>query len=173
MTAPINTHTLWEATRDLHHACEAHPVGAAMASGKPPHAWYARWVKALLQIHERLDPTIAPTVRRCAGLAADLAALGGDAIPESTAAQDYADSLNDELALAGAAYVLTGAHLMGGEIMRRRLEGYPTQHLVWEDRKAALAALGQLRERIDIVEPARACFAALLAIMDEIHRHEP
>lgn len=163
---------LWEATRDLHHACEAHPVGAAMASGQPPRHWYALWIKALLEIHERVDPSVSPVVRRRAGLTADLEAMGGAAVPEIQAAQDYADSLYDELALAGAAYVLTGAHLMGGEIMRRRLAGFPTQHLVWEDRKAALAVLGRLRERPDIVEPSRACFEALLAIMDEIQRHE-
>ena len=27
---------LWEYTRDLHHACEAHIVGGAMATGNPP-----------------------------------------------------------------------------------------------------------------------------------------
>lgn len=163
---------LWETTRDLHHACEAHPVGAAMASGQPPRHWYALWIKALLGIHDRVDPSISPVVRRRAGLTADLEAMGGDSVPEVQAARDYADSLNDELALAGAAYVLTGAHLMGGEIMRRRLAGFPTQHLTWEDRKTALAELGQLRQRPDIVEPARACFEALLAIMDEIQSSE-
>jgi hypothetical protein len=25
---------LWEITRDLHHACEEHPVGAAMIAGR-------------------------------------------------------------------------------------------------------------------------------------------
>jgi hypothetical protein len=162
---------LWEATRDLHHACEAHPVGAAMATGKPPAHWYAAWVQALLRIHTRLDPSLPLVVHRCAGLQADLDALGID-VPESAAALAYADTLTDEVALAGAGYVLTGAHLMGGEIMRRRLEGYPTRHLVWEDRKAALAELGLLRQRPDIVAAARACFGGLLAIMDEIHARD-
>lgn len=143
-----------------------------MASGKPPRGWYARWVRALLQIHERLDEVLPPVVHRCDGLRADLAALGGDLVPASTSAQAYAETLADELSLAGAAYVMTGAHLMGGEIMRRRLEGYPTQHLVWDDRKAALAVLAEFRERADIVEPARACFQALLTIMDEIQNEE-
>lgn len=159
---------LWEATRDLHHACEAHPVGAAMASGKPPREWYAGWVRALLQIHERVDPFVSPVVRRCDNLRADLAALGGDQVPRNAAAQKYADSLDDESLRSGAAYVLTGAHLMGGEIMRRRLEGYPTRHLEWDDRKTALAELGLLRQRPDVVGPARLCFGALLAAMDEI-----
>jgi hypothetical protein len=70
--------------------------------------------------------------------------------------------------IAGAAYVLTGAHLMGGEIMRRRLVGYPTTHLEWDDRKAAIVELNKFREREDIVEESRKCFQALLKIMDEI-----
>lgn len=148
-------------------------MGGAMATGKPPRHWYAAWIRALLQIHTRIDPTVSPVVHRCDNLRADLEALGGDAVPHSAAAQAYVDLLTDEVALAGAAYVLTGAHLMGGEIMRRRLDGYPTRHLEWDDRKAALVELGFLRQRPDIVEAARACFGALLAIMDEIHARDP
>ena len=69
--------------------------------------------------------------------------------------------------------LLTGAHLMGGEIMRRRLEGYPTRHLEWDDRKEALAVLQGYRTRDDITEEARDCFKALLAIMDEIKQLYP
>ncbi len=72
--------------------------------------------------------------------------------------------------IAGAAYVLTGAHLMGGEIMRRRLVGYPTSHLEWPDRKAAISELMKFREREEIAQEARNCFQALLDIMDEIKR---
>jgi hypothetical protein len=80
--------------------------------------------------------------------------------------------MDDEKRIAGAAYVLTGAHLMGGEVMRRRLDGYPTSHLEWDDRKAALAVLQDFRKQEDIVQEARDCFAALLAVMDEITRKE-
>jgi hypothetical protein len=52
--------------------------------------------------------------------------------------------------------------------MRRRLENYPTNHLLWDDRKAALVELNKFRERNDIAEEARECFYALLSIMDEI-----
>jgi hypothetical protein len=81
---------------------------------------------------------------------------------------DYVASLNNEKAIAGAAYVLTGAHLMGGEIMRRRLEGFPTLHLEWDDRKESIAVLQSYRTRDDITEEARGCFQALLNVMDEI-----
>jgi hypothetical protein len=52
--------------------------------------------------------------------------------------------------------------------MRRRLVGYPTTHLEWDDRKAALVELNKFREREDIVEESKNCFHALLKIMDEI-----
>ena len=93
-------------------------------------------------------------------------------IPHTEAAARYVETLTDERAIAGAGYVLTGAHLMGGEIMRRRLDGFPTQHLEWDDRKAALAVLQSMRGRDDLADAARACFSALLASMDEIHARE-
>jgi hypothetical protein len=91
----------------------------------------------------------------------------------SDAATEYINQLDTQEKIDGAIYVLTGAHLMGGEIMRRRLEGFPTKHLEWEDRKAALTILQQYRLRDDIGEEARDCFAALLKIMDEIKEKYP
>lgn len=161
---------LWEATRDLHHACEAHPVGKAMATGKPPELWYAKWLEALHTIHVVVDAHLPECIHRTGRLASDLRSMNVGT-GSSGVARLYADSLTDERKVAGAAYVLTGAHLMGGEIMRRRLEGYPTEHLLWDDRKEALVELNKFRERDDIAEEARACFHALLAIMDEISSH--
>jgi heme oxygenase len=94
-------------------------------------------------------------------------------LPKLEAAKVYTLTLTDEKKIAGAAYVLTGAHLMGGEIMRRRLEGFPTKHLEWDDRKEAIAILQQYRTRDDIGEEAKDCFKALLTIMDEIERLYP
>jgi hypothetical protein len=158
---------LWEATRDLHHACEEHPVGAAMASGKPPLQWYADWLSALYTIHYEIDKHVDPILARTERLNKDIDDTGIK-INLIREANNYANSLVTEKDLAGAAYVLTGAHLMGGEIMRRRLVGYPTSHLEWDDRKAAIAELMKFREREDIVEESRNCFNALLKIMDEI-----
>jgi heme oxygenase len=162
---------LWEATRDLHHACEEHPVGAAMSSGKPPMIWYAAWVKALLQIHSFVDPHAPKCIQRTERLMQDVNDTGNS--DEIAAANDYIRTLDSSNALSGALYVLTGAHLMGGEIMRRRLEGYPTSHLEWEDRKEALAELQLLRTRGDLGQEARECFVALLSVMDEIQLTYP
>ena len=160
---------LWEATRDLHHACEEHPVGAAMASGKPPMQWYADWLSALWTLHMIIDPYLPQVLHRTEKINQDLTNTG---ISSNIilAANNYVMTLEREQDIAGAAYVLTGAHLMGGEIMRRRLVGYPTSHLEWNDRKAAISELIKFREREDIVIEARNCFQALLNIMDEIKR---
>jgi heme oxygenase len=158
---------LWEATRDLHHACEEHPVGAAMASGEPPMEWYADWLTGLWQIHSVIDKHMHPGLGRTSRLAHDIAKTGIEPVMLRSAA-DYAGMLTTEPKIAGAAYVLTGAHLMGGEVMRRRLKGFPTTHLEWDDRAAALSLLKIYRNRDDISEDARDCFGALLSVMDEI-----
>jgi heme oxygenase len=158
---------LWEATRDLHHACESHPVGAAMASGTPTMQWYADWLSALYTIHWEVDKHIPFVLHRAEKIQKDLTETRCPVIMMRSA-NKYTNSLKTEKDITGAAYVLTGAHLMGGEIMRRRLVGYPTSHLEWDDRKAAITELIKFREREDVVIEARNCFQALLNVMDEI-----
>ena len=167
----INTE-LWNATRDLHHACEQHPVGGVMAVGKPPLIWYRAWLQVLLQLHEVVDKYLPSTVHRVDRIKADIATLGIDIQPIKTA-DIYASTLTNSTAIVGAAYVLTGAHLMGGEIMRRRLEGFPTEHLLWDSRPEALKCLTVLRESPEVIQPARDCFQALLDSMDEILEKYP
>jgi heme oxygenase len=166
------TSKLWNATRDLHHACEQHPVGGVMAVGKPPKIWYRAWLQVLLQLHEVVDQHLPSTVHRVERIQRDISALNITVEPVQ-AAQQYAATLTNAMAIGGAAYVLTGAHLMGGEIMRRRLEGFPTEHLCWDSRPEALKCLTQLRESPDVIQPARDCFQALLDSMDEILRKYP
>jgi hypothetical protein len=158
---------LWEATRDLHHACEEHPVGYAMSTGSPPIKWYADWLGALESIHAVIDPDLPSTLWRTDRITADIDTLRVEPLMLGCV-KDYVEKLADPLTRAGAAYVLTGAHLMGGEVMRRRLVGYPTKHLEWEDRQAAIGELKKMRDREELTEPARECFQALLNVMDEI-----
>ena len=142
-------------------------MGAAMASGKPPMDWYSDWLHAIHHIHHKIDPTLPAVLHRAGRLEDDITAVGLISTPVP-AAYAYTKSLDTDNKLAGAAYVLTGAHLMGGEIMRRRLEGYPTAHLEWDDRKSALEGLRAYRVRSELAAEARGCFTALLCIMDEI-----
>ena len=158
---------LWEATRDLHHACEDHDVGAAMSSGQPPMDWYARWLWSLREIHAIIDVYVPHHSRRVLPLTEDILATGIN--PKMVmAATLYAESLRDDHDIHGAIYVMLGAGLMGGEVMRRRLTGYPVRHLEWQDRPASLALLREYRERPELADSARNCFAALLKTMDEI-----
>jgi hypothetical protein len=164
----ITERPLWIVTKDLHHACEQHQVGSAMASGTPPIDWYAKWLKALWQIHNLIDSHQHPSLGRVERLEDDLKSIGVE-VKTLNAAEDYCNEIfMNERRIAGACYVLTGAHLMGGEIMRRRLIGYPTKHLEWEDRKKSLDELSILRQRDDIAQEARNCFLTLLKVMDEI-----
>jgi len=157
---------LWKETRDLHHACEEHDVGAAMASGKPPIQWYADWVKALFEIHSFIDMHYPDSINRTDRLQLDLNELKKP--NDLISSKKYVMSLKTEKDIAGTAYVLTGAHLMGGAVMKKRLIDYPTNHLEWEDRKQALKELNKLRSREDVIQEAKDCFATLLEIMDEI-----
>jgi len=161
------TSFLWKETRDLHHACEKHAFGSAMASGSPPWQWYSDWLQALLDIHRVIDEHSVNAIRRVERLEEDL--KNAFTPRDLTVAKNYANSLKTEQDIAGATYVLLGAHLMGGEVMRRKLIIYPTTHLEWEDRKVALQELQKIKERTDIVEQAKNCFHALLSTMDEIH----
>jgi len=163
---------LWEYTRDLHHACEDHLVGAAMSTGNPPRIWYAAWLKALYQIHLVLDKNCEQLISRSIEIKQDIEFMDIE-IPELNTATSFVEQLDNSKKIDGAIYVLTGAHLMGGEIMRRRLVDFPTKHLEWEDRKKSIAILQNYRTRDDIGDEARGCFAALLSIMDEILERYP
>lgn len=171
----MKTKPLWEETRDLHHACEQHTVGGSMASGKPPRVWYAAWLKALYQIHVYIDRYAPKEIHRALPLVIDFQEMNIPIIEINAATTYVDDMINNHTSqkVDGAIYVLTGAHLMGGEIMRRRLEGYPVKHLEWNDRKSAIAILQTYRTRNDITTEARDCFQALLNIMDEIEQRFP
>jgi heme oxygenase len=157
---------LWYDTRDLHHACEKHEVGAAMATGSPPMQWYCDWLNALLIIHQHIDPFSIKEIGRVNRLERDILELVQP--NDSYAANKYIESLKTKEDILGATYVLLGAHLMGGEVMRRRLVGYPTSHLEWDDRKIALEELTKIKQEENLSTPARKCFQALLQVMDEI-----
>lgn len=157
---------LSEHTQQLHAACEQHPVGEAMAAGNPPDHWYAGWLRALHTIHSVIDPYAPACAHRTHQLERDLSKY--PATPHVEQAAKFAMNLADPVHIEGAVYVLLGAHLMGGEILKRRLQGYPTEHLEWEDRAQCLQYLGTLRNREDLLPGATACFEAILNIMEEI-----
>jgi heme oxygenase len=162
--------TLREATKDLHHAAEAHVVGSRMSEGTISPGWWADWVGALRIVHGTLDPCLPEPVQRVRQLDHDLSRCDQPA-RLNLAALRFAEQLDQPGKITGAAYVFTGAHLMGGAVMERRLgDRLPCAHLRWGDRRAALNAWQPYRTVTDAGDEARTAFMAVLAIMDEIAR---
>jgi hypothetical protein len=89
---------------------------------------------------------------------------------EPEAARRFAESLDGEAAILGAAYVLHGAHRRGGAALARTMATiqFATAHVAYPLPAEAEAFVRLLRERADLAGPAVATFRALLAVMDEI-----
>jgi heme oxygenase len=156
-------------TKELHHSAERHPIGAAMADGTISERWWIDWIQALLVIHTELDRHLPESMHRATELAKDLSeSLLTPHINQ--AAIKYAATLTNPTAIEGAAYVFTGAHLMGGAVTDRALAGrLPCNHLRWTDRQQSLADWKPLRTKVELKEEASRAFAAVLAILNEIY----
>ena len=163
---------LWQATRDLHHQAEDHPLARAMVAGTiTPQAW-ADWLQAHLTIQLALDPYLPLAVRRADALAMDLLALLPVTARPSQVAADFAATLTDTVSIFGAAYLTIGAHRRGGRVIEKALRAagrdLPSHHTRFEDDPAAEAFVRHLREIPDLAPGARRAFVALSAVMDEI-----
>lgn len=164
---------LYVGTKDLHHACEEHEVGAAMSRGDISDQWWADWLGALQLIHMEIDYEVPRKARRTNQLIADIE--NSRVRPRANqAALKLGRDLGFSRRLREAAYyVVTGAHLMGGQVMRKTLKGkVPDSHLYIGDREALVADWSPMRDRSDLVAEARSIFAALLDIMDEIVKRD-
>lgn len=163
---------LWQATRDLHHHAEEHPLARAMIDGTiKPQAW-ADWLQAHLTIQMALDPHLPPAVRRADALAMDLLALLPVEAHPSPAAAVFATTLTDTVSIFGAAYLTIGAHRRGGRVIEKALRtagrDLPSHHTRFEDGAAAEAFVKHMREIPDLAPGARRAFNALTRVMDEI-----
>lgn len=157
------------ATLTLHHHIEHMAVGQAMKSGRPPMHWFAGWLSMKGELHRVLDDGYLPRCcRKAEAYREDLASLPFQ-VPVPEAMLKFAATLDTEVRRAGAAYVLIGGNLMGGEVIRRALgPEYPQKSFLWDDRETAMHFLRQLRQRADAIEPAIECFEALIASCEEI-----
>lgn len=160
--------TLFDATRDLHHACEAHPLGQAMVNGGITPLQWAGWLWAMRVLHQVVDPALPDHMDRHGALSADLAALPKP--QASRKALHFAMHLIGQ-DVTGAAYVLHGAHLSGGRVLAPKMakRGLPTGHTSYRDPEAVRAWLGEVRGRVDCADQARATFGCLLDVMEELH----
>lgn len=161
---------LFEATREMHHACEAHPVGQRMFRGDVTRQEWADWLGAMQVLHRIVDRAVPDHMARDAALAADLAMLP-PARP-SRAALQFAVHLT-ATDCGGAAYVLHGAHRSGGRVLAPKMvkRGLPTAHTCYRDPDAAQAWVVEARARDEWTHVARQTFKCLLAVMDEIERN--
>lgn len=163
---------LWEATRDLHHEAESHPVAVRMVDGTiTPQEW-ADWLHAHWTIHLALDPNLPEHLRRAPSLARDLMDLLPAVPHPSPTAEKYAKNLGDAASIFGAAYLLIGAHRRGGQVIERAMWKHgvrlPASHIVFDDPKAAEIFIKVLREKVELAPGARRAFGVLHEVMDEI-----
>ena len=164
---------LYVGTKDLHHACERHPVGAAMSRGDICEQWWADWLSALYFIHLAVDPDVPEPLRRVNQVAADIGKCKVFPRPNLAAQRLHRDLTNNAKLREAAYYVITGAHLMGGQVMRVTMKGrLPDSHLHIEDRKKWVGLWAPMRSRADLVDDACSIFQSLLYIMDEILEHD-
>jgi len=161
--------SLYEATKELHHACEAHPVGQRMVSGAiTPQEW-ADWLWAMRVIHSVIDNAVPGHMARDRALSTDL-----DLLPParpSKAALLFSGSLVG-FDCQGAAYVLHGAHRSGGRVLAPKMakRGLPTAHTAYKDPTRAQEWLSDARSKVELVQQAEDTFRCLLAVMDEIEK---
>ena len=158
--------SLYELTRDLHHACEQHPLGQRMVNGSiTPQEW-ASWLWAMRVLHQVVDHDLPEHMCRNAALTADLAVL--PQARASRAAMHHAMHLIGHDA-AGAAYVLHGAHCSGGRVLAPKMakRGLPTAHTSYRDPEAVRAWLAEVRNKSVYADQARQTFVCLLEVMNE------
>ena len=159
--------SLYEATKDLHHACEQHPVGQRMVAGSVTPQEWADWLWAMRVLHLVVDASVPMHMARDRAFAADLAAL--PAGNHSRAALLYAASLAGEYC-PGAAYVLHGAHRSGGRVLAPKMvkRGLSTAHVCYPDPDGAQEWLAKTRHKPEWGHQARQAFSCMLEVMDEI-----
>lgn len=162
---------LWEATRDLHHACEAHPVGQRMSDGTVSPQEWADWLWAFRCLHSVVDQSLPAQMSRDGLLAADLSVLP-TARPSAAALTFAASLVGSEV--TGVVYVLHGAHRSGGRVMAPKMakRGLPSLHTSYLDAAASKAWIVAARSRLEATQQARATFQCLLEVMDEIVARE-
>lgn len=172
--------TLFKETTSLHHDAEKHPFGDAMSKGELNEQQWADWLGAMLQVYVALDPYLPDSLKRSKDLFSDLLVLSSDEIypAYSFTASDVAASIIDGPTnvgyVAGVSYILSGANLRGGQIIRKAFEkrDFPCSHLVFDDatRENAEVWLDTLRSSKGslVIKGAQDAFSDMIDVMDEI-----
>lgn len=163
---------LWQATRDLHHKAEGHPVAKRMVDGSITAQEWADWLHAMWMIHTALDPHLPLCARRADAFAADLLDLLPVVPHASRRTKAYARSLVTVMDIFGAAYITVGAHRRGGRVIKKAMEtqglDLPHRHIEFDQPQDVERLIDRWRDRVELAGGARAAFQALYDVMDEI-----
>ena len=170
---------LYEATQNTHHQAQMHSFGKRMAGGNLTRQEWCDWIGALAQMYQHLDKYLPLSLRRSQDLFLDLAQLLPLEAHRSLAVDNLIRefSLPDNLKLIGGlAYLLAGANLRGGQLVRKKMEvkGYPCNYLEFnsENHEVAEAWLRKMREFPEFSESTNRAFEVLIAVMDEIEARQ-
>jgi hypothetical protein len=168
----MNLHDL---TKETHHKAENSLFGARYSAGILTPREYVSWLDAQYKIHELVDRVVPCSLHRCGPLARDMTQLYIYP-PAYNLGQTYEflAFLKRELpySLLAASYILYGAHLQGGAVIKPRLvsAGLPVAHLEFgEEAKQGRIWLKGLRELADLGDLANEAFQRIINIMDEIY----
>lgn len=164
---------LREATRDIHHAAEQSPFGQRLVRGAVTPQEWLDLCGAYLEVHCVIDRWCPPYASRTGELMIDVCAAAPLSPTFNASAASWAAHLEyaTPAEIAGAHYVLIGAHLMGGSQIRSRLPaGYPCQHLYFRGPFSGHAGawVKMLRECSALAPFARIAFGQVMKIMAEI-----
>lgn len=168
----VQSKPLYESTRDLHHACEAHPLGQTMSNATVSDQDWCDWLGVLHTIHVAIDPWVPPYVQVAGELTLDLVDMLPLVPTPVQAAQKFAATLTTPERIGGAAYVLVGAHRRGGRVMEKRFAEagrvLPKRHVRFHNPTEAEAFVQALRLKGALTDAARETFQCLLDSMEEI-----
>lgn len=161
---------LYRATKKLHHAVENTTyLGRVMVTTVPSYPDYMWWLGMKLPIYSRLAlysdaPEAANTAAKLLDDMISLHRRFGLPIAYHPVTTKFADTLETDEQLLGAAYVTIGGASTGGRILRARLEPlrYPVTNFYYEDEAEISRFVKSLRPREDLISGAFACFTAYL-----------
>jgi hypothetical protein len=163
----MNMSPLFMLTRDLHHACENHPIGQIMVDGSIAPQQWADWLWSFRCLHQVVDVMLPAHMERDMLLNADLSVLP-KANPSKRALEFAASLVGHDV--HGAAYVLHGAHRSGGRVIAPKMakRGFPTSHTTYREPELVKEWIEKVKQNADYADQAIATFTCLLGVMDEI-----
>jgi hypothetical protein len=165
---------LYEATRELHHSAEEHPLAKAMMDGSITDQQWCDWLYALWVVHTAIDPHVPECVRRAPSLQEDLWEILPLVPNQSKAAKSFAVYLDNPIAIGGAAYIFIGAHRRGGRVIKKAMEdagrSLPNNHTMFFDNQSSELFVRKLRNYPELAPGAKLAFSATISIMDEVYR---